>query len=204
MADLGKFGVPLEGKNLGILHPKQQYRFRVKLYNFGLNDSIREMTQNVMSVTRPSIKQDPVKIDAYNSVAYIAGKHEWDTVTVKLRDDINNSVISAVGAQIQKQINHYEQTSAVAGVNYKFTMEIDSLDGTTNDALEYWRLDGCFLSNVKYPDGDYSSSDPNEVELTIRYDVATNLKGPNSNCGNTVGDDPMIDKPSPTCGTTFG
>jgi hypothetical protein len=204
MADLSKFGVPLDGENLGILHPKQQYRFRVKFFNFGLNDSIREMTQNVMTVTRPKISHTEVELHAYNSIGYIAGKHAWEPVTITLRDDINNAVISAVGAQLQKQMNHFEQTSAVAGVNYKFSMEIDSLDGTTNEELETWRCDGCFLQNVSYPDGDYSVSEPNMVELTVRYDVATNLTGPNNNGGNTVGDDPFIDLPSPTGGATFG
>ena len=203
MADLSKFGVPLDGTNLGILHPKQQYRFRVKFFNLGINDAIREMTQNVVSATRPKISQTEVELHSYNSVAYIAGKHAWESVTVTLRDDINNAVISAIGAQLQKQINHFEQTSAVAGINYKFAMEIDSLDGTTNEELESWRMDGCWLQNVSYPDGDYSISDPNQVELTIRYDVATNQKGPNTNQGNTVGDDPMLDLPSPTGGTTF-
>lgn len=204
MADLSKFGVPLEGSNLGILHPKQSYRFRVKFFNFGLNDSVRELTANVTTVSRPKLSQEEVQIHAYNSVAYIAGKHTWEPVTIAFRDDINNAIISAVGAQMQKQINHFEQTSAVAGINYKFAVEIDSLDGTTNEELETWRLDGCWVQNASYPDGDYSSSDANAVELTLRYDVATNLKGSNTNGGNTVSDDPMLDLPSPTGGATFG
>jgi hypothetical protein len=204
MADLSKFGVPLDGQNLGILHPKQQYRFRAKFFNFGINQSIREMTQNVVTATRPKISQVEVELHAYNSVAYIGGKHAWESITITLRDDINNAVISAVGAQLQKQINHFEQTSAVAGINYKFALEIDSLDGTTNEELESWRMDGCWLQNASYPDGDYASSESGIVELTIRYDVATNLRGPNTNGGNTVGDDPMINLPSPTGGATFG
>lgn len=204
MADLSKFGVPLDGSNLGILHPKQQYRFRVVFKNFGLNNSVREMTSNVVSVSRPTYNDEAIELHSYNSVAYIRGKHTWDSITVTLRDDITNAVISEVGSQIQKQMNHYEQTSATAGINYKFAMEIHSLDGTTNEELEGWDLDGCFLESVTYPEGDYSSGDSNQVEITVRYDVATNVKGPNTNGGTTVGDDPMIDTPSNTGGTTFG
>ena len=204
MADLSKFGVPLDGSNLGILHPKQSYRFRVKFFGFGMNDMLRELTQNVVSCTRPKVSQEEILLHAYNSTGKIAGKHTWENVTITIRDDINNSVISAIGSQIQKQINYYEQTSAVAGINYKFAVEIDSLDGTTNEELETWRLDGAWLQNVSYPDGDYSSGEANAVELTICFDVATNLKGPNTNGGNTVGDNPMPDLPSPTGGTTFG
>ena len=201
--NLSKFGVPLDGVNQGILHPKQKYRFRVVFQNFGNNNQLREMTSNVMTVTRPKVTFEEIKLDSYNSVAWIAGKHGWETIELKLRDDITNAVLSSVGAQVQKQMNMYEQTSAVAGINYKFAMRIDSLDGTTNEELESWDLEGCFLTNVSYPEADYSSGDPNEVTLTIRYDNAVNLRGPNTNNGTTVGGNPFPSTPSPTGGTTF-
>lgn len=201
--NLSKFGVPLDGVNQGILHPKQKYRFRVVFQNFGNNNQLREMTSNVMTVTRPTVTFEEIKLDSYNSVAWIAGKHGWETIELKLRDDITNAVLSSVGAQVQKQMNMYEQTSAVAGINYKFAMRVDSLDGTTNEELESWDLEGCWLTNVTYPESDYSSGDPHEVTLTIRYDNAVNLRGPNTNKGTTVGGNPFPNRPSPTGGTTF-
>jgi hypothetical protein len=203
MANLAKFGVPLDGNKLGILHPKQKYRFRVIWQNFGENNGLREMTANVITVTRPKITYEDIKLDSYNSVAWIMGKHTFEPIEIKLRDDITNSVISSVGAQIQKQMNHFEQTSAVAGINYKFAMEIQSLDGTDNDALESWVLDGCFIQNATYADGDYTSGDPSEVTLSIRFDNATNVSGPNTNDGTTVGGNPYPNIASPTGGTTF-
>jgi hypothetical protein len=143
-------------------------------------------------------------LDSYNSVAWIQGKHTFDMLEITLRDDITNSVVSSVGAQVQKQMNHYEQTSAVAGINYKFTMEVQSLDGTNNDALESWVLDGCWIQKADYGDGDYASGDPNMVTLSIRYDNATQVAGPNTNDGTTVGGNPYPDIASPTGGTTFG
>lgn len=200
---LGKFGVPLEGVKLGLMHPKQLYRFRVTFNNFGTTGSTREMTGSVVSATRPSYKQEPVELHAYNSVGYIGGKHSWETVEVVIRDDINNAVAASIGSQIQRQINHFEQTSAVAGVNYKFSMKIDSLDGTDNEELESWFLDGCFLTDVKYPEGNYKESESATISITVRYDNAINVKGPNTNGGNTVGTDPMSNTPSPTGGATW-
>src|SRR5271165_353243 len=124
---ISKFGVPLNGAPLGILQPKQKYRFRVTFQNFGENNGLREMTANVVSCTRPKYNAEEIKLDSYNSVGWIQGKSSFDTIELKLRDDITNSVISSVGAQIQKQMNHYEQTSAVSGINYKFQMYIDTL-----------------------------------------------------------------------------
>ena len=203
MATTSKFGVPLDGSKLGILHPKQKYRFRVVWQNFGENNGLREMTANVVTVTRPKITYNEVQLDSYNSVAWIQGKHTFDPIEITLRDDITNSVISSVGAQVQKQMNHFEQTSAVAGINYKFSMEIHSLDGTDNDQLESWVLDGCFIQSAAYGDNDYASGDPNMVTLTIRFDNATNVSGPNTNDGTTVGGNPYPNIASPTGGTTF-
>lgn len=204
MANLAKFGIPLDGSKLGILHPKQKYRFRVVFQNFGINNNgLRELTANVVSCTRPKISYDEVKLDSYNSVAWIQGKHSFETIELVLRDDITNAVISAVGGQVQKQMNHFEQTSAVAGINYKFSMNIDSLDGTDNDELESWELDGCWLTNVAYGEGTYENGEAQTVTLTIRFDNATNIAGPNTNNGTTVGGDPYPNVASPAGGTTF-
>jgi hypothetical protein len=203
MANLSKFGIPLDGSKLGILHPKQKYRFRVVWQNFGENNGLREMTQNVMTCTRPKITYEEVKLDSYNSVAWIQGKHSFEPVEIKIRDDITNAVVSSVGAQVQKQMNHFEQTSAVAGINYKFSMEIHSLDGTDNEQLESWVLDGCWITSVQYDEGDYASGDAQAVTLSIRYDNATNVSGPNTNNGTTIGGNPYPNIASPTGGTTF-
>jgi hypothetical protein len=204
MANLAKFGIPLDGAKLGILHPKQQYRFRVVWQNFGENNGLREMTQNVMTCTRPKVDHSEVELHSYNSVAWIMGKHTFEPIEITLRDDITNAVVSSVGAQIQKQMNHFEQTSAVAGINYKFAMEIHSLDGTDNDQLESWVLDGCFIKTVTYGENDYKEGEPVTVTLTIRFDNATNVSGPNTNDGTTVGGNPYPNIASPTGGTTFG
>jgi hypothetical protein len=203
MANLAKFGIPLDGNKLGILQPKQKYRFRVVWQNFGENNGLREMTQNVVTCTRPKITYNEVQLDSYNSVAWIQGKHTFDTVEITLRDDITNAVISSVGAQVQKQMNHFEQTSAVAGINYKFAMEIHSMDGTDNEQLESWVLDGCWITSYASGDSDYASGDPNIVTLTIRFDNATQVAGPNSNQGTTVGGNPYPNIASPSGGTTF-
>lgn len=203
MANLSKFGIPLDGNKLGILQPKQKYRFRVVWQNFGENNGLREMTQNVVTCTRPKITENEIELHSYNSVAWIRGKHTFDPIEIVLRDDITNAVISSVGAQIQKQMNHYEQTSAVAGINYKFSMEIHSMDGTNNDQLESWVLDGCWITSATYGEGDYSSGDQQTVTLSIRFDNATNVAGPNTNDGTTVGGNPYPNIASPTGGTTF-
>lgn len=206
MSNLSKFGVPLDGNKLGILQPKLAYRYRVLFEGFGTNNNLRELTGQVQSVTRPSITYNEYQVHAYNSIAYGAGKHEWQPIEMVVRDDINNAVSSAVGAQIQRQLNHLEQIGPVAGVNYKFGMRIETLDGTNADALEVWELAGCFLTNVTNNEFNYESgAEYMRINMTVRYDNATLLAGPNTNEGNTVGGDPFPNLLGGfTGGTTIG
>ena len=162
-----KFGVPVVAGEQGILMPKLKFRFRVSMLDgFGGDQSTRRFTQNVMNVTRPKVNYEEVVIDSYNSKVYVQGKHAWDPITVVLRDDISNSVARLVGAQNQRQLNHFEQTSPIAGEDYKFNMQIEVLDGSTADAMEVWNLEGCFLTNVDYSDSDYATNEPVTVSLT--------------------------------------
>lgn len=173
MADLNQFGVPTTGTNSMVM-PKLQYRFRVNLYNFGRdNGTTLALTQNVVSVTRPSLTHDEITLDAYNSRAYLAAKHTWEPITLTVRDDINNTVTKHIASQLQKQLNHGLQSAPVAGRDYKFGLVIEQLDGSQPGVvLESWSLNGCFIQNVNYGENNYATSDVMTITLQIRYDGA--------------------------------
>ena len=206
MADLSKFGVPLDGNKLGILQPKLAYRFRIVFQNFGTNQNLRELTSSVQSVGRPQVQYQEAEVHSYNSVAYVMGKHAWQPIEIMVRDDITNAVTSAVSSQVQRQLNHFEQIGPVAGTNYKFGMQIHTLDGGNGEELESWQLDGCWLTNVTNGDFNYETgADFMRITMSVRYDNATLLSGPNDNDGTTVAGDPfpnILD--GYTGGTTVG
>lgn len=176
---LSKFGVPLGGGDGrgGLLMPKLKYRFRVRFINFGPIAGGLELTQQVISFKRPSVTYDEVVLDSYNSRAYVHGKHSWETSTCSLRDDITNSISRLVGHQVQKQLNHFEQTAFAAGQNYKFNTIYETLDGGNDAVLEQWNLEGCMLTSVDYGDSGYADNDPMTIDLTIRFDNATQSGG---------------------------
>lgn len=180
MATLNKFGVPTGGSNNGrggILQPKLKYRFRVLVNNFGPFNNQVNFTQQVMNVTKPQITTDEVQIDSYNSRAYVAGKHTWGPMTIVLRDDISNTASQLVGHQLQKQLNHFEQTAPAAGINYKFETFLQIMDGGNDVVQEEWVLEGCFLQEVNYDSLDYSASEMQQISLTVRFDNATQSGG---------------------------
>ena len=180
ISTLSKFTVPLandqSATTQGLLMPKLQYRFRVVLENFGVSTPRSELTKQVIDVTRPNLTFDDVTLDVYNSRIYMAGKHTWEAITINLRDDVNNSVSKLVGEQIQKQFDFFEQASAAAGIDYKFTSRIEMLDGGNGSSapgiLETWELYGSYVQSVNYNTLAYATSEPVTITLSIRYDNA--------------------------------
>lgn len=191
IASLSNFSVPLSvnnsSPNQGLLMPKLAYRFRVTLFNFGARDGGKaptEITKQVMTVDRPKVSFDEVPLHVYNSTIKIQSKPKWGDIKLKVRDDVTNAVTTVVGQQVQKQFDFYNQSSGSSGQDYKFSMIIEILDGgngATVVTLESWELDGCWIKEASYSQGDYSKSDPLEVELTVCYDnaIQTNAAGTN-------------------------
>jgi hypothetical protein len=186
VASLSKFTVPLANNqssdNQGLLMPKLKYRFRATFVSFGATGTgTTELTKQVQDIKRPNVNFNPITIDVYNSKVFLQGKPEWQETTVSLRDDSSGAVSKLVGQQIQKQFDFLEQASAPSGINYKFQLEFDMLDGGNGaiapTVLESWVLDGCFLSQVDYGDMAYNSSDPAIITLNIKFDNATQTYG---------------------------
>lgn len=176
---LSKFGVPLGGGQGrgGLLQLKYKYRFRVRVVNFGPIAGGLDFTQQVQSVSKPKLGYEPIDVHSYNSTAYYAGKHKWESIDISLKDDLTNNVAALVGHQVQKQLNHFEQTAFSAGINYKFVTIIETMDGGNDTVVETWTLEGCFLENVDYQQLDYAESGFQTIDLRIRYDNATQANG---------------------------
>lgn len=180
IATLSKMTVPLatgdSPSSQSLLMPKLQYRFRVSFQNFGNSTPTTELTKQVVDVTKPNLTFDQITLDVYNSRVYLAGKHNWEPITINLREDVNNEVQLLVGEQLQKQFDFYEQSSAASGLDYKFTTKIEILDGgngaNTPGILETFELYGCYLESANYNSLNYAESAPVTITLNIRYDNA--------------------------------
>ena len=202
VSSLSRFTVPLNtdqsSSNQGLLMPKLKYRFRVTLDNFGVAGTpTTELTKQVMNVTRPEVSFEEIKLHVYNSTVKLAGKHSFADAKLVLRDDVTNAVTSKVGEQLQKQFDFFEQSGAASGIDYKFTMRVELLDGGNGAfnpvTLETFEFYGCYIKQATYQAGDYSStSDPMDIALTITFDnalqidTAGNPTGLGANVGRTI------------------
>lgn len=191
ITSLSKFTVPLptgqSATSQGLLMPKLKYRFRVSLEGFGVSKPTTELTKQVMNVTRPGVSFDNIELHVYNSKINYAGRYTWTDISLVVRDDATGEVSRLVGEQIQKQFDFFEQSSASSGIDYKFLARIEILDGGNGAneprILETFELSGCYLQNTVYSNTDYSSSDPIDITLTIKYDNAIQVDGSNTPVG---------------------
>jgi hypothetical protein len=154
-----------------------------------------ELTKQVIDITRPSVSFEEMEVPIYNSRVYLIGKHQWEAITVNLRDDVSGAVTKLVGEQIQKQFDFMEQSSASSGIDYKFITRFEILDGGNGanapSVLETWELYGCFIQNVNYGDLNYAAgTEPATIALNLRFDNAVQTPlgdGIGSSVARTVG-----------------
>jgi len=192
VASLTNFTVPLSNNQSattqGLLMPKLKYRFRASFINFGVSTPTTELTKQVVDIKRPNVNFNPFTIDVYNSKVHLVGKPEWQGTSVTFRDDATGAVSKLVGEQVQKQFDFFEQASAPAGIDYKFTMQFEMLDGgngaTTVNVLEAWELDGCLLETVDWQEMNYGTSEAMTIVCGIRFDNAIQTRG--GGVGTTV------------------
>jgi hypothetical protein len=180
VSSLSRMTVPLASDQSspvqGLLMPKLKYRFRVIFENFGVSEPRTELTKQVMDFTRPTVSFEPIDVPIYNSTIKLAGKYSWGDLTCQVRDDAGGQVSRLVGEQLQKQLDFMEQSSAAAGIDYKFLTRFEVLDGGNGAsepiALETWEIYGCYLSEVNYNNMDYAESAVATISMTIRFDNA--------------------------------
>ena len=173
----------------GLLMPKLQYRFRATFTNFGITSATGPVTQQVMEFSRPAVTFDNIDLPIYNSTVKIAGKHTWTDVTCKLRDDASGTASTLVAGQLQKQLDFNEQSSSQAGIDYKFTVQFDVLDGGNGTnaptVLETWYLYGAYLQGVNYDAANYGSNEVMTITMTIRFDNAEQVLSNGQGVGTT-------------------
>lgn len=199
VSSLKKMTVPVSAdqsaSSQGLLMPKLQYRFRVIFENLGVSTPRTELTKQVIDAARPKVSFADIDVHVYNSTIKLAGKHSWENFTCNLRDDASGSVAKLVGEQLQKQLDFMEQSSAASGIDYKFITRLEMLDGGNGVhepvVLETWEMYGCYLQNVDYGSVNYSTSEPVQIALTIRFDNALQTPlgdGVGTDVGRSLGD----------------
>jgi hypothetical protein len=156
MADLlMKMPIPYE--------PKRQNRFILRFpSSLGINEWFVE------SAARPSIKIASTEIQFLNTSTYVAGRFNWDEISVKFRDPIGPSASQALMEWVRL---HAESVTGRMGyaAGYKKDIDLEMLD-PTGVVVEKWILYGTFLTSVNFGALGYSTDSLADITASLRMD----------------------------------
>tara|TARA_B110000908_G_scaffold128584_1_gene151003 strand:- start:23 stop:508 length:486 start_codon:yes stop_codon:yes gene_type:complete len=124
----------------------------------------------IKQAQKPNISFEEITLDHINVKRKIKGKATWGDVTCTLYDPITPSGAQAVMEWIR--LSH-ESVTGRDGYSdfYKKDIRFNTL-GPVGDVVEEWILKGAFCSQANFGEADWSSSDPTDIQLTIKMDYA--------------------------------
>lgn len=181
MATLSNAGIA--GYQGTILHPKHQNKWRITFQGIGrIEGSVdaRDLTVQTTNVQRPNLEFGEIAIHRYNSTAYVAGKHEWQPMSLTFEDDINGVASDVLKAQLETTqrlvgnnigSNGRYFNTAATGSDYKFSFKLEQLDGDEYP-VELWVVEGAWIKSADFGELDYSSAEAVKIQLSIRFDHA--------------------------------
>ena len=143
--------------------PNRQNRFIIRFpSSLGINEWFVE------SASRPSIKIAPTEIQFLNTSTFVAGRFNWDPITVKFRDPIGPSAAQALMEWVRLCAESVTGRMGYAA-GYKKNVDIEMLD-PTGVVVEKWILEGTFLTDVGFGTLDYKSDGLADISATLRMD----------------------------------
>lgn len=124
----------------------------------------------VKTAATPNFSSDEVVLDHINTYRKIKGKQRWGDMSLTMYDPITPSGAQAVMEWVR--LSH-ESITGRDGYSdfYKKNITFNSL-GPVGDKVEEWTLMGAFISSATFGDMDWSTEDPVNIELTLKYDYA--------------------------------
>jgi hypothetical protein len=124
----------------------------------------------IKNADRPKYTSEEVVLEHINIKRKVKGKSDWSSINVTLYDPVTPSGAQAVMEWVRL---HHESVTGRDGYSdfYKKEIRFNTL-GPVGDVVEEWICKGAFVTNAEFGSGDWSSSTPMEISLTISMDYA--------------------------------
>lgn len=156
MADLlMKMPIPYE--------PKRQNRFVLRFpSSLGINEWFVEST------ARPKITVASTEIQFLNTSTFVAGRFNWEPLSVTFRDPIGPSASQALMEWVRLCAESVTGRMGYAA-GYKKNVDLELLD-PTGVVVEKWILEGTFLTSTDFGALDYKSDAIANITASMRMD----------------------------------
>jgi hypothetical protein len=124
----------------------------------------------IKNADRPKYTSEEVVLEHINIKRKVKGKSDWSNISVTLYDPVTPSGAQAVMEWVRL---HHESVTGRDGYSdfYKKDIRYNTL-GPVGDVVEEWICKGAYVTNAEFGSGDWSSSTPMEISLTIAMDYA--------------------------------
>ena len=124
----------------------------------------------VKSADKPKYSAEEVVLDHINVKRKVKAKSDWSPITCTLYDPVTPSGGQAVMEWVRL---HHESVTGRDGYSdfYKKDIRFQTL-GPVGDVVEEWICKGAYVTNAEFGSGDWTSSTPMEISLTIAMDYA--------------------------------
>ena len=144
--------------------------FEPKLQNRFIMDIEGIPAYLIKTISRPNVTFNNVVLDHINVKRKIKGKANWEPISCELYDPVTPSGAQAVMEWVR--LSH-ESVTGRDGYSDFYKKDIGfQVLGPVGDVVEEWLLKGTFIQAANFNDLDFSSSDPVDISLTLRYDYA--------------------------------
>ena len=124
----------------------------------------------VKTAEKPKYVAEEVVLDHINVKRKVKGKSDWSPINCTLYDPVTPSGAQAVMEWVRL---HHESVTGRDGYSdfYKKEIRFNTL-GPVGDVVEEWICKGAYVTNAEFGSGDWTSSSPMEISLTIAMDYA--------------------------------
>lgn len=124
----------------------------------------------IKSADKPKYTAEEVVLDHINVKRKVKGKSDWSPISCTLYDPVTPSGAQAVMEWVRL---HHESVTGRDGYSdfYKKEIKFNTL-GSVGDVVEEWICKGAYITNAEFGSGDWTSSTPMEISLTIAMDYA--------------------------------
>lgn len=164
--DMPKTLGPYHMANNESFEVQRNNNFEVQIVDVGGDD----LTFAVESSSLPSISNNVVELQYGNATVKVAGKVEFDDVSVEVKDFIGADIEQVV-KDWQKQVYNPEDDSIGLAINYKREAYLYEFapDGSNE---RQWTLKGVWPSSIEFGDMSYDDDGAKMISMTLSVDKA--------------------------------
>lgn len=164
----------------GFFCPQLQSNFSLEIALDDAGDQMLIM-QGLESFDAPTESSQEITLDYANEQRFVAGKTQYHTSELKLKDFVDMGVANAV-IKWRRQVYNPESGSVGLPRDYKKSADL-TLSAPNGSAIRIWKLFGVWPQSVHYGTLSMTSNDKVLISVTLRYDRAV----PGSNLTQGLG-----------------